>query len=123
MARMAARLPEEYDFHPLSFNLPDQVDDLISILKRNKSKLEQGSGGVQTFILKPSAGTMGRGIHLVQTVAQLSEVSDINQMVAQAYITNPLLINGFKFDLRIYALVLSVDPLKVSHIRPPRAVS
>ena len=112
MSRMAARLPDEYDFHPVSLNLPDQLDDLIALLKRNKTRLEQGVEGVQTFIIKPSNGTMGRGIHLVQTVGQLSEV-DISNCIAQAYIPNPLLLDGFKFDLRIYAMVLSVDPLKV----------
>ena len=66
MSRMACRLPDEFDFHPASFKLPEQLDDLIGILKRNKSRLEQGLDGVQTFILKPSSGTMGRGIHLVQ---------------------------------------------------------
>lgn len=33
--------------------------------------------------------------------------------IVQSYVTNPLLVDGLKFDLRIYALVVCVNPLRV----------
>lgn len=34
-------------------------------------------------------------------------------VIVSRYIADPLLINGFKFDLRIYIAITSVDPLRI----------
>lgn len=34
--------------------------------------------------------------------------------VVQDYIAHPIVMDGFKFDLRLYVLVLSIEPLRVS---------
>ena len=34
-------------------------------------------------------------------------------MVVQEYLDNPFLINGLKFDLRLYVLLTGIDPIKI----------
>ena len=34
-------------------------------------------------------------------------------MIASQYVDNPLLIDGYKFDLRIYVALASINPLRV----------
>ena len=52
----------------------------------------------------------GKGIFLTRS---WEAVDPAEPQVAQRYIRKPLLIDGFKFDLRIYILVLSCDPLRI----------
>lgn len=60
--------------------------------------------------MKPANAAQGRGITLID------DVNDVNvdeTSVICRYVTNPLLINGHKFDLRVYVLVTSYEPLRV----------
>lgn len=102
--RMQRLLPQIFNFHPKVFLLPGQFSELRSFMldipKRNK----------RTFIIKPDAGSQGKGIILVQNPDVIE--SYFESSVAQQYIS-PFLIDGYKFDLRIYVLLTSVDPLRI----------
>jgi tubulin polyglutamylase TTLL6/13 len=62
------------------------------------------------YIVKPGSSSQGRGIFITRN---LNEVENMNQFVCQTYIPNPLLIDGYKFDMRIYALITSCNPLRI----------
>jgi hypothetical protein len=62
------------------------------------------------WIVKPANLSRGRGIYLVDDISEVN-VADLS--IVSKYIGNPLLINGHKFDLRIYVVMTSVDPLRV----------
>eukprot|EP00873_Tetraselmis_striata_P027560 jgi/Tetstr1/447824/TSEL_035153.t2 len=106
LARMARYLPVQYNFFPQCWSIPSQLEDFVATLRRRQGQRPM------TYIVKPSSGAMGKGIHLVQTEADLIQ-NEMTDSVAQSYVKNPLLIDGYKFDLRIYVLVRSVDPLEM----------
>jgi len=60
--------------------------------------------------VKPEASCQGKGIFLVN---DSTEVKESDHYVVQQYLKKPLLIDGLKFDCRLYVLVLSVDPLRI----------
>jgi len=78
------------------------------------------AGGPNLWILKPSSLSRGRGIRLVDSLA---DVLCSQPSVMQRYVADPLLIRGHKFDLRLYVLVTSFNPLEafIHQVRSARA--
>ena len=101
-ARRPQALPADFSFSPVTFSLPGELEPLKSWMTSQKRK--------PTVIVKPDAGCQGRGIFLTKSV---DDVASVEGAVAQQYLPSPLLIDGYKFDLRVYVLVVSCSPLRV----------
>ena len=61
--------------------------------------------------------SQGKGIFLFRGIGEISDWSDTSTQpepyIVQRYIHNPLLIGHKKFDMRIYVLVTSHNPLTI----------
>lgn len=68
-----------------------------------------------TFIVKPDGGSQGDGIYLIRDPSDLKLMagSQAKQAVVQEYIHKPLLIDKLKFDIRLYVLIKSLEPLEI----------
>ena len=121
---------DEFDYLPETYVLPDQLTEFKNVFCQNQLQMKprgsrtmnQSGEGVDNdsprdegkdniWIVKPAQSSRGRGIFLLTDLNELPPASE--QHVISKYISNPLLINGYKFDIRLYVLVTSIDPLKV----------
>ncbi|KAJ3166339.1 Tubulin polyglutamylase ttll6, partial [Irineochytrium annulatum] len=104
LSRLSRLLPKDYNFFPKTWTLPSDWEDLrLSIKSRRR----------QTFIAKPDHGCQGKGIFLFRSLKAIAPHRSDGDMIVQSYIPRPFLIDHLKFDLRVYVLVTSVDPLRV----------
>ena len=92
---------KKFDFLPESYILPNEYTFLKDKMDKNPN---------QFWIVKPVASSQVRGIFLTKNI---NEIANTFQMIASRYINNPFLINNKKFDLRIYAFVTSIKPLRI----------
>ncbi|XP_051267679.1 tubulin polyglutamylase TTLL11 [Dicentrarchus labrax] len=109
---MQELFPEEYDFYPRSWILPEEYQQFstqIRMVKENDATLNP------TFIVKPDGGSQGDGIYLIRDPSDLKLMpgSQAKQAVVQEYIHKPLLIDKLKFDIRLYVLIKSMEPLEI----------
>uniref|UniRef100_A0A8C2ZDI8 Tubulin tyrosine ligase-like family, member 2 n=1 Tax=Cyclopterus lumpus TaxID=8103 RepID=A0A8C2ZDI8_CYCLU len=95
-----------YDFSPTAFILPNDYTRFLS----EYSSLRVTRGPSAYWICKPVDLSRGRGIFIFEDIKDL--VYDC-PVIVQRYISKPLLISGYKCDLRIYACVKSFHPLTV----------
>ncbi|KAH7827966.1 putative Tubulin polyglutamylase TTLL13 [Monocercomonoides exilis] len=102
--RMRLTFPSDFRFVPRTWVLPQDSAEL-----NEEFALAQPGERPRTYIVKPTAGSQGQGIYLAQTLSDILP----NAQVVQRYVDKPFLIDGYKFDFRIYVLVTSVAPLRI----------
>ena len=102
------------NFFPTTYDLPKEYSLFVEEFKKNPGSV---------WIMKPIAKCQGKGIFLFNKLIQIAqwkndfrwkpENPQSEPYIVQRYIMDPLLIGGKKFDLRIYVLVTSYQPLTV----------
>jgi tubulin polyglutamylase TTLL4 len=104
LVRSKRSFPRDFDFIPNTYLLASPSD-----WERFTAKRDQ-AGKDQIWIMKPVSSACGRGI---KVICKKTKVAKRRDYLVCEYVTNPHLINGLKYDLRIYVLVSSYDPLRI----------
>ncbi|XP_073081352.1 tubulin polyglutamylase TTLL11 isoform X4 [Manis javanica] len=104
--------PEEYNFYPCSWILPDEFQLFVA---QGRMVKDGDPSWKPTFIVKPDGGCQGDGIYLIKDPSdiRLAGILQSRPAVVQEYICKPLLIDKLKFDIRLYVLLKSLDPLEI----------
>ena len=125
--------PAAYGFMPPTFLIPEECAQLEQACAAAREPPEAaaaarraradgggggggapGGGGMPTFahwIVKPAAASCGAGVTLHDANEPLPDRVRTEAGVASAYIHPPYLVDGAKFDLRLYVLVTRWEPL------------
>ncbi|MBD3895848.1 amylase [Halomonas sp. ML-15] len=92
---------ERLAFFPRSYEMPQDYHTL-QVAAREAPQ--------QRWILKPTNASKGKGIQVLQRVAEAPLKPD---WLVQEYLANPHTIRGHKYVLRLYVLISSIEPLRV----------
>ena len=85
---------------PQAFQIPADKEEFLIYAKQNPNKL---------FVQK---NNNHRGIK-IEKVENLNLDDDDEGSFVQEFVHNPLMVDGYKFDIGIYTTLTSVDPLRI----------
>lgn len=97
---------QDFNITPASYVLPEDARSWCLAREQQPKAL---------WIRKPSNSSCGKGIQVLKSTLDPEKEKRVLKRpgVIQRYVNKPLLIHGYKFDLRLYVVVTSYDPLKI----------
>ncbi|KAL4510038.1 hypothetical protein ABPG72_010231 [Tetrahymena utriculariae] len=105
ITKLGQKAAQAFNILPLTFVLPKEYCNFSE--RFYEEMLREGENNI--WIMKPVGKSQGRGISLVNDIAQVVYAEPV---VVQKYMKDPLLLDGYKFDMRIYALITHMKPLE-----------
>lgn len=111
LERVRALLPPDAPLResaliPMQWSLPRSATQFRSDFQRMAEEAARNRQPSPTFIIKADQGGSGEGVEV--TNQPLRSLYACCEAVIQRYISSPMLIDGLKFDLRLYVLLTSV---------------
>ncbi|BFZ20664.1 hypothetical protein BsWGS_23703 [Bradybaena similaris] len=105
---MKSLFPDQYDFFPRTWLLPHQYNEFANVVRLANEKKPKHK---TMYIVKPSEGSQGQGIYLLDDPSSYSHCNNRSHVV-QEYLSNVFLMDSYKFDLRVYVVLKSLEPLE-----------
>jgi tubulin polyglutamylase TTLL4 len=93
---------KDFEICPTTYIFPEDYKRWCNDREMNNYK--------DMYILKPTSSSCGRGIRVIGKKDQLNNKK--GGYLVSKYLSKPHLLRGYKYDLRIYVVVTSFDPLK-----------
>ena len=101
VSKLKRSFPKEYNFIPKTYLMHEYAQ--FKLDKANAKKK-------QLWIGKPNCGAQGKGIIIIDKNRKLRKRTGY---IISEYIDKPHLIDGYKYDLRVYAIVTCFEPLRI----------
>ena len=100
--KMKKKYPKDYNYMCETYSYPQQKKKIIKKFSKYKRKKKN------LWLVKPKSSSEGKGIHIFESLKY-----EKGSYLITKYIENPHLINGKKYDFRIYVLITSANPLSI----------
>lgn len=94
---------EDYDYMPLTYNYPEQKNEIHDKFKNYKFDLND------LWLVKPVNNYGGRNISFFYSLENIK----LKKFIITQYIKKVNLIKGKKYDLRLYILITGLKPLRI----------
>jgi len=95
--------PKDYNYMPLTYIYPNDKE----IIKKKFGKYKLNLNDL--WIVKPNNLFSGMGIHIFKSLKE----ETLNYYLISKYLKNPHLIDGRKYDFRLYVLITGFKPLRI----------